>query len=349
MIELESVSVQFDSRKDQRPAVSDVNLSIQKGEIFGIIGYSGAGKSTLVRTMNHLQVPSSGKVRINGHSLSDMDEAGLRQQRQKIGMIFQHFNLMDRRTVFDNVALALKNTGKSREEISEKVDYLLEMVGLSHRRYHYPKDLSGGQKQRVAIARALANDPDILLCDEATSALDPKTTQSILKLLRLVNQDLGLTIVLITHEMSVIKDLCDRVAVMDQGCIVEYGDIVDIFSDPKEDLTREFIEHTTQLDHNIQLVLQHSMSEKVMHQDGYLVHIKYRGDITGKPIIADLARHFSVKPSILHGHIEILRGIPVGSLLLAMNGEARQIALALDYLQDHGAHYSVIKGGDRLD
>lgn len=347
MIEIQDVTVAFKTEQATKYAVSKANLHIEAGEIFGIIGYSGAGKSTLLRTINHLQAPTSGHVLVKGTDLSSLDEGRLRQERQKIGMIFQHFNLMDGRTVFENVALAMNPHQYSKKEISDKVGHLLTMVGLSQYQDHYPHALSGGQKQRVAIARALANDPDILLCDEATSALDPKTTQSILSLLRQLNRDLGLTIVLITHEMSVIKELCHRVAVMDQGKVIESGDIIDIFANPQEELTREFIDHATHLNHNIQLVLDHQLSGESFRVDTSLIHIKYRGDVTAQPIIADLARNFFVKPSILHGHIEILKGTPVGSLLLAMQGEDDKIALALDYLQDQGVQYKLIKGGNK--
>ena len=229
MIELRGVSKTFVTGDQRIEACRNVNLTIEDGEIFGIIGFSGAGKSTLIRCINLLERPTSGSVWIDGREISGLREAELRRERKKIGMIFQHFNLMRSRTIFDNVAYPLKGSGMSRDQIGKKVGELLKLVELEDKAQAYPSQLSGGQKQRVAIARALANDPKVLLCDEATSALDPQTTQSILKLLKQVNHQLGITIVLITHQMSVIKEICDRVAVMEEGEIRETGRVIDLF------------------------------------------------------------------------------------------------------------------------
>ena len=253
MIELKDIDVVFKQKDNVVTAVKDVNLSINRGEIFGIVGYSGAGKSTLVRTINLLQRPTHGSVIVNGQNLIELAPAELRTARKKIGMIFQHFNLMNSRTIFDNVAFPLKGSGLSKKEVAHKVAELLNLVGLKEKSDSYPSQLSGGQKQRVAIARALANDPDVLLCDEATSALDPKTTSSILKLLKELNQKLNITMVVITHEMAVVKDLCDRVAVMENGHVLEEGSILEIFTQPKQSLTKEFINTATHFDQEIEL------------------------------------------------------------------------------------------------
>ena len=252
MIQLEHIDVTFQQKKRQIQAVKDVTIHIREGDIYGIVGYSGAGKSTLVRVINLLQVPTSGKIIVDGDVLFDkkvtLTAEQLRRKRQDIGMIFQHFNLMSQLTAEENVAFALKHSSLSKEEKKEKVHTLLELVGLADRAENYPSQLSGGQKQRVAIARALANDPKILISDESTSALDPKTTKQILALLQDLNQKLGLTIVLITHEMQIVKDIANRVAVMQNGRLIEEGSVLDIFSNPQQDLTKDFISTATGID-----------------------------------------------------------------------------------------------------
>ena len=244
MIELSHISKEFVSGKRTVHAVQDVSLTIDKGEIFGMIGFSGAGKSTLVRCINLLERPTSGKVIVDGQDMLSLSAKELRQARKKIGMIFQHFNLMPSRTVAGNVAYPLRGSGLSKQQIAEKVQRLLDLVGIGDKAEAYPKQLSGGQKQRVAIARALANDPNVLLCDEATSALDPQTTKAILQLLKHLNETLGITVVIITHEMAVVKEICHRVAVMEHGKVVESGEVFNIFANPREDITKSFI-HTT--------------------------------------------------------------------------------------------------------
>lgn len=248
MIKLNHITKRFESGDRTVTAVDDVSLAINAGEVFGIIGFSGAGKSTLVRCINLLERPTSGEVIVDGVDLTELDEKALRQVRQRIGMIFQHFNLMPSRTVTENIEMPLKLTTLTPAERKAKISSLLELVELSDKADAYPSQLSGGQKQRVAIARALANDPKVLLCDEATSALDPKTTRSILKLLREVNQRLGITIVVITHQMSVVKYICDRAAVMEKGRVVEEGTILEIFSHPKMPVTKGFIDTATNVD-----------------------------------------------------------------------------------------------------
>ncbi|MGN1122599.1 MAG: methionine ABC transporter ATP-binding protein, partial [Eubacteriales bacterium] len=247
MIALKQIRKTFTDAKKEIHAVSDISLTIQDGDIFGIIGFSGAGKSTLVRCINLLERPTEGQVEIDGQDLTKLSAKELRNARKKIGMIFQHFNLMPSRTIFGNVAYPLRKSGLNKQQIREKVRELLELVGISEKENAFPSQLSGGQKQRVAIARALANDPKILLCDEATSALDPQTTKSILKLLQKLNQTLGITVVVITHEMAVVKEICNRVAVMDHGKLIEEGGVFSVFANPKEALTRDFIKTTSNL------------------------------------------------------------------------------------------------------
>ncbi|VTS37936.1 Methionine import ATP-binding protein metN [Streptococcus pseudoporcinus] len=253
VVELEHIAITFQQGKKQIEAVRDVSVTINEGDIYGIVGYSGAGKSTLVRVINLLQIPSAGQIHIDGDlTYKDgrviLSSKNLREKRREIGMIFQHFNLMAQKTAKENVAFALRHSGLSKREVEKKVIHLLKMVGLSDRADNYPSQLSGGQKQRVAIARALANDPKILISDEATSALDPKTTKQILALLQDLNKRLGLTIVMITHEMQIVKDVCNRVAVMQNGSLIEEGSVLDIFSNPKHALTQEFIRTATGID-----------------------------------------------------------------------------------------------------
>ncbi|MCO7127305.1 ATP-binding cassette domain-containing protein [Sporolactobacillus shoreicorticis] len=241
MIQLSNVEKTFRTEQGPVRALSDVSLSIQEGEVFGIIGYSGAGKSTLIRMINLLEKPTAGTITIDGRSLTDLDERQLREERRSIGMIFQHFNLLWSRTVAENIAFPLELTKLKKKQRKERISELIRMVGLEGKAAAYPAQLSGGQKQRVGIARALANNPKVLLCDEATSALDPKTTDSILTLLKEINKTLGLTIILITHEMTVIQKICDRVAVLDGGKIVEQGTVASVFSNPRQTITQEFV------------------------------------------------------------------------------------------------------------
>lgn len=331
MIELKNIDVVFRQKDQVIKAVNNVSLKIDKGEIYGIVGYSGAGKSTLVRTINLLQIPSQGQVLVNGQDMLALSPAGLRQARKKIGMIFQHFNLMESRTIFENVAYPLKGSGLSKGEVAQKVASLLDLVGLRQKSVNYPKQLSGGQKQRVAIARALANDPDILLCDEATSALDPKTTDDILALLRQLNQELGLTIVIITHEMNVVKDLCHRIAVMEDGRVLEQGPTFDIFARPKEALTQEFINTATHFDQEMEVVMNHASIQPLLEHGG-LYRLTYVGDSTTQPIMGHLMREFGVEVNIIYGHVEIIQGTPTGNLLVGLTGQVDQVQKALAYL-----------------
>lgn len=333
MIELNNIDVVFQSENKVVTAVKDVTIHVEKGEIYGIVGYSGAGKSTLVRTINLLQRPTNGQVIVNGQDMLALSAPELRQSRKKIGMIFQHFNLMEQRTIFENVAFPLKDSGLNRQQIAEKVAELLDLVGLEEKSDNYPSHLSGGQKQRVAIARALANDPDVLLCDEATSALDPKTTTSILELLNELNKKLNLTIVIITHEMSVVKDLCHRVAVMENGEVLEQGTIVEMFTNPKSSLTKEFINTATHFDQEIVTVLSHPNTAR-LNEDGEIIRLSYVGDTTTQPIITYLVRHYGIEVNIIYGHVEILQQVPVGDLLISLKGDPGAIQEALAYLEE---------------
>ena len=342
MIQLEHISKSFVTASGTVHAVQDVNLQIGEGEIFGIIGFSGAGKSTLVRCINLLERPTEGRVIVDGEDLTAMDLKKLREVRKKIGMIFQHFNLMRSRTVFQNIAFPLKKSGLSKAEKEKKIESLLELVGLSDKKDAYPSQLSGGQKQRVAIARALANDPKVLLCDEATSALDPQTTQSILKLLKQVNETLGITIVLITHEMAVVKDICDRGAIMEQGRVVEEGDTVSVFSHPKEAMTKDFIDTASNLGKIHDLIAEgHSLTE--IQPGEQMVLLTYSGSNAGQPLISALAEKFSVSANIIYGNIDYLKGKPLGKLVVTLSGEKEAMEQAIDYIRSLGVEMEVMK------
>lgn len=344
MIQLEHVTKTFRTRDGDVHAVKDVSLDIQEGQIYGIIGYYGAGKSTLVRCMNLLEVPDSGKVIFDGKDLMKLSPAELRKARQKMSMIFQHFNLMRSRTVFDNIALPMRNMKKPKEEIEQKVMELLELVDLAERKDSYPSQLSGGQKQRVAIARALATEPKVLLCDEATSALDPQTTQSILKLIKKINREMNLTVVMITHEMLVVKEICDRVAVMDSGRVIEKGDIVPLFTNPIEDLTRQFINTTSSVNKIYELIEQNHPLTR-LEADQQMIVLKYAGSTTGEAMISKVSRQFDVDCSIIFGSVEVIKDEPIGLLVTVFTGSGDSIRRAVDLLKNDGVNVEVIKRG----
>lgn len=334
MIKLEHVSKVYKSKKSTVVGVDDVSLSIQKGEVYGIVGYSGAGKSTLIRCMNILERPTSGKVIIDGVDLLQLSKKSLREARQAIGMIFQGFYLVASKTVFDNVAFALKAAGVEKSKRRERVLELLELVGLSDKANHYPAQLSGGQKQRVSIARALANNPKVLLCDEATSALDPSTTKSILNLLKRINQELGITIVIITHEMEVVKEICDRCAVMQDGKIIEEGPSYDIFSQPTKPLTKQFIKS----------VLDFELPQKLRDAcAGALVRLQFRGNLASETVVSDMLQSFNVRGNILHGKVEYIKETPLGIFIMELNGEETEVNHAIDYLKNRIQQVEVIK------
>lgn len=333
MIELREVSKTFTLKGQTVEAVKNVTLKINQGEIFGVIGYSGAGKSTLIRCLNFLEVPTTGEVVVNNQILSQLNPKELRNARKKIGMIFQHFNLMQTRTVFDNVAYPLKGQQLNKNEIKEKVDRLLVLVGLEDKANVYPSQLSGGQKQRVAIARALANDPEVLLCDEATSALDPQTTKSILQLLKKINETLGLTIVLITHQMEVVKEICHRVAVMEKGSVIEEGNIVDVFSNPHSDITKGFISSLFQDEKIFELLEARTILDELSALEK-LVKISFVGQQTGQAFISKISKEYDLEASILFGTIEIIQKMPIGHLIVSIRGEENKVEAALEYLNE---------------
>lgn len=342
MIRLENVSKTFTDSNKEVHAVNNVSLTINVGDIFGIIGFSGAGKSTLVRCINLLEKPTEGKVFVDDAEITALSGKELRKARKKIGMIFQHFNLMPSRTIFGNVAYPLRGSGLSKEEIKEKVHHLLELVGISEKENAFPSQLSGGQKQRVAIARALANDPNILLCDEATSALDPQTTKSILKLLQQLNQTLGITVVVITHEMAVVKEICNRVAVMDHGDVVEEGEVFHVFASPKEPLTRSFIKTTSNLQKIEELIA--ADSPVVATKKGELiVRLSYVEKNTSEPLISTVTQKFGIILNIVFADVEIVQNAPIGGTVAIVSGESSRIDEALQYLRDKNVGVEVIK------
>ncbi|GEL89285.1 methionine ABC transporter ATP-binding protein [Pediococcus parvulus] len=334
IIDLKKITVAFKDGENQVQAVKGVDLQVEKGDIYGIVGYSGAGKSTLVRVINLLQKPTSGEVHINNQNLLKLKPVELRQARTKIGMIFQHFNLMKSRTILGNVEYPLLKTKLSKKDRIQRATELLKLVGLEQRKNDYPRQLSGGQKQRVAIARALANNPDILISDEATSALDPKTTLSILKLLKRLNQTLGLTIVLITHEMQAVKEICNHVAVMQKGKIVERGNIEDIFSTPQKKLTQEFINIATNVGPAVEKVTENP-SFKLLTQKQQLVQLNFIGHSTEQPIISTLAKQFDVDGNILFANVEQLHEETLGFMILVLTGESKNIETAIQFLKEN--------------
>ena len=342
MIRLENVSKTFTDSNKEVHAVNNVSLTINDGDIFGIIGFSGAGKSTLVRCINLLEKPTDGKVFVDDAEITALSGKDLRKARKKIGMIFQHFNLMPSRTIFGNVAYPLRGSGLSKEEIKEKVHHLLELVGISEKENAFPSQLSGGQKQRVAIARALANDPNILLCDEATSALDPQTTKSILKLLQQLNQTLGITVVVITHEMAVVKEICNRVAVMDHGDVVEEGEVFHVFASPKEPLTRSFIKTTSNLQ-KIEELIEADSPVVATKKGELIVRLTYVEKNTSEPLISTVTQKFGIILNIVFADVEIVQNAPIGGTVAIVSGESSRIDEALQYLRDKNVGVEVIK------
>jgi D-methionine transport system ATP-binding protein len=339
MIQIENVSQRFAGAQGPVDAVRDVSLQIGRGEIFGIIGRSGAGKSTLVRTLNMLNRPSEGRILIDGRDMTALGADELRAARREIGMIFQHFNLLSSRTVRQNVALPLELAGMARAEIDKRVGPLLELVGLTGLQHRYPAQISGGQKQRVGIARALANQPKVLLSDEATSALDPETTRSILELLRRINRELGLTIVLITHQMEVIKAVCDRMAVMDAGRVIEHGGVIDVFREPQHEVTRALIGDviSQELPRG---VLERVRARLAQSRAGagrdHLFRFAFTGAGVDQPLLSDAVRRFGLDFNILHGQIDEIQGQAFGSLAVLASGELADVAEAVQFFRSHG-------------
>ncbi|RSD24995.1 methionine ABC transporter ATP-binding protein [Mesobacillus subterraneus] len=334
MIEVRKLVKVYETKKGSVTGVEHVSLTVEKGEIYGIVGYSGAGKSSLIRCLNLLEKPTSGEIIIDGVELTSLNKSELRKARLKIGMIFQHFHLVSAKTVSENIAFALKAAGTPKARINERVNELLEMVGLSDKKDVYPAQLSGGQKQRVGIARALANNPSVLLCDEATSALDPSTTRSILALLKKINRELGITIVLITHEMEVVKTICDRMAVMQDGKIIEEGNVYEIFANPQEPLTRDFV----------QSILQFELPERLLEErDGKLIKIYFEGEIAEQSVISDVFQNFKVRGNILHGKIEYIQDTPLGIFVMKVTGDPDEIDRAIAYIASRTKNLEVIQ------
>lgn len=341
MIRLEHVTKSYVNAGKRFNAADDVSLEINDGEIFGIIGFSGAGKSTLVRCINLLERPDSGRVLIGDTDVTALRGAKLRRQRQKIGMIFQHFNLFGSRTVLQNVIFPIRYSGLPKSELVRKAMELLELVGIADKANAYPSELSGGQKQRAAIARALASEPEILLCDEATSALDPQTTGSILKLLKSLNARLGLTIILITHQMNVVKEICTRAAVMENGKVVEQGDVFDIFADPKAPVTRAFIETTSCLS-GIYTLLEENSPLVQLKKGQKILRFKYLERSACEALVSTISRQFGIDLNIIFGSIEIIGENPIGGLVVIADGKEQDIDAAIGYLRGINVGVEVI-------
>lgn len=329
MIRVENVSKTYTGKQGTVEAVKDVSLEISRGEIFGVIGFSGAGKSTLIRLLNGLETVTSGHIYINEKDITTLKRKELLKERQKIAMIFQHFNLLWSRTVEENIAFSLEIAGVPKAERKAKVAELIDLVGLTGREKSYPSQLSGGQKQRVGIARALANEPEVLLCDEATSALDPKTTKDILKLLVEINQELGLTIVLITHEMHVVRQICHRVAVMEEGRVVESGEVIEVFKNPQQPITKQFVGEE-RVDDEIDEVFHHLSTSL---RPGVAVRIQYLGDRTGDAVLSEAIRKLDTTVSILQAKVNITQKGILGSMIILIEEESSKAEEVIEYLK----------------
>lgn len=342
MITIQNLKKVFQLETHSVTAVESLNQTINQGDIFGVIGYSGAGKSTFVRLLNRLEEPTSGNVHIDGKEMSALRGKKLREARQEIGMIFQHFNLLWSRTTEENIAFPLEVAGASREEKERRVNELIEIVGLTGREKSYPSQLSGGQKQRVGIARALANNPSVLLCDEATSALDPDTTNSILDLLMDINQQLGITIVIITHEMHVIRKICNRVAVMEDGRVAEEGNVMDIFTNPQQEVTKKFVD---------QVVSQSDDKESMdyilnLKSDGKIVRLHFIGDTASEAVISEAAKQFDISVNILQGKLTQTTTGVLGTLTVQLQGNQASVAKAITFMEETEVEVEVIRDED---
>lgn len=341
MITIKNADKIYSSKNGQVKAVDNVSLEIGEGEIFGVIGYSGAGKSTLIRMLNGLELPTSGSVLVANNEISKITGSNLRKARQEISMIFQHFNLLWSRTVRQNIAFPLEIAGMTKSKRAERVDELIKLVGLEGREDAYPSQLSGGQKQRVGIARALANNPKVLLCDEATSALDPETTDSILELLVDINNRLGLTIVLITHEMHVIQKICHRVAVMEGGKVVEIGPVMDVFKNPQETITKRFVHQVTEPNETKETI-EHLLEN---YSRGKVVQLSFVGDTAEQPLITDLIRKHNVTVNILQGKISHTQNGSYGTLFIHLDGTDEEVVKAIEFIHLQQVGVEVIENG----
>ena len=332
MIQINDLNKTFHSGEKEVQALKNVNLTIEDGEIYGIIGYSGSGKSTLIRCINRLEEPDSGEVLVGDVDITKLSEKELRQRRKKIGIIFQHFNLLKNDTVYKNVARPLIYAGFDKAEVKKRVDKLLDIVGLADKKKSYPSQLSGGQKQRVAIARALAEEPDILLCDEATSALDPDTTKQIIALLKKLNQELKLTMIVVTHQMEVIRDLCSKVAVLSKGEVVDEGKTLDVFAKSSNPVTVQFANGLFQTE-EINNVIKHEKVQKLIEGGGRVYRLLFLGESTGDALISDVSRRFNVNSNIIFGNIVFFQDEPVGNLYVVLQGIDRDINAAVEYIE----------------
>lgn len=330
-IEIKAAKKVFKSKKQVVTALNSVTLTINSGDIYGIVGYSGAGKSTLLRLLNGLEQPSEGQVLVDQQDIGKLKGYDLRKYRQKVGMIFQHFNLLWSRTILENVRLPLELSGRNKVEANQKASELLALVGLSGKEDAYPSQLSGGQKQRVGIARALANDPTLLLCDESTSALDPQTTDEVLELLEKINRELGVTIVLITHEMAVIRKICHQVAVMENGQVVEQGDVLKVFSQPQEAITKRFVQQEVVPNYGNPLVKLEDLAKE--KREGLLVQVTFKGNQASQPLISKMIKTSQVDVNVIQGQIQALQKGSVGTLLIELLGQKASIEKALNYLE----------------
>ncbi|MBW4081245.1 methionine ABC transporter ATP-binding protein [Paenibacillus sp. S150] len=338
MIELRNVYKTFTRKEITIDALKGIDLKVEKGDIFGVIGYSGAGKSTLIRLVNYLERPTKGQVFVAGHDLGAYSDKELRAAKKNIGMIFQHFNLLESKRVFDNVAIPLVLLKKSRDEIRKRVQELLEFVGLSDKAGSYPSELSGGQKQRVGIARALASNPSILLCDEATSALDPQTTRSILQLLKRINAEYNITVMIITHEMSVIQEICNKVAVMEEGQIIEQGSVLDVFGHPKHETTQNFVKTV------IQNSMTSSVQKSIRAEHGSQIYkLNFVGESASEPILYGMIRACGIKVNILFANTTEIQEMTLGTMIIQLNGERAEINSALSFLKRNEVSVEEVK------
>ncbi|GHU35697.1 methionine import ATP-binding protein MetN 1 [Clostridia bacterium] len=335
MIKIDNVYKTYRSAKASVEALKDVSVTINTGIVYGVIGYSGSGKSTLIRCINQLEKIDSGSITVNGEDIVHAGDKELRSIRRKIGMIFQHFNLLKNDTVYSNIALPLQYERISKKTIDARVDELLDIVGLTDKRSAYPSQLSGGQQQRVAIARSLANNPDYLLCDEATSALDPDSTAAILALLRELNQKLKLTVVVITHEMGVLKDICDEVAVLHNGVIVEQGLPEELFAHPNDPITKRFSNSLFEHD-KVRSVLEREQTQAILNRGGIAARLLFRGDVANKALISDVSRRFNIDVGIIFGTVEMFKGDPLGNLYVTFDGDNAKINDATKYIESLG-------------
>lgn len=342
MIQLSHIEKTYDSPSGPVKALKDIDLTIERGEIFGIIGLSGAGKSTLIRCINMLERPTAGKVIVDGQDMTAMSEKELRKARKNIGMIFQHFNLLSSATVYDNIAFPLRLSHTPEEEIKKKVLPLLDLVGLADKAHQYPSQLSGGQKQRVGIARALASEPKVLLCDEATSALDPQTTRSILELIQDINRKLSLTVVVITHEMQVIKDICDKVAVIENGVIAEQGTVLEVFTNPQKPITQNFI--SVLLSNELPAAFRGGEVSKTPLPGAYLLlRLTFIGESADDPVLAGMIRKFpEIEVTMLFGNLDQIKSTPFGRMIIGITGPEARIQEALQYLRQQDLKEEVI-------